>query len=506
MKTTAAAKIGTNKLLLFDDAYTEAKSGFALTMNPVVREPEPVIVADRPWEIGSLRGDSQTSVIDDDGLLKLWYVVTHPATVAGQRAGRLAPAELKGFDEKTANDIQSRARNVLCYATSTDGVHWDKPALDVMKYRGRRTNMVFVGRLGCTVFKDPTAPAASRYKMITGSGPRLPHVYKASGLPEQNIYHAIYGARSPDGIHWRAYPKPIIQWYTDTTNVAYWDDQRRRYVAFCRINDGMTFRNGRTVTQPGGFRFRAIGRTESKDFRHFPPPRKIAEPSPAERTPRRSGMDYYNSSAVKYAHAPDSYFLFSSSFYHDSDLLDVHLATSRDGVHYHRWKQPLLGLGPQGAFDCRRTYMATGMVRRDDELHMYYLGASHSHSGQTAPAKHRSGIGHVRTRLDGFVSQDARISGGRLLTVPLRFEGRRLTVNMDASAGGRLKVELRDAANRPIPGYTARDADWLYANDVQKTVTWSSRPDLPAIKPQTLRLHFIAKSVKLYALQFQPSS
>ena len=73
---------------------------------------------------------------------------------------------------------------------------------------------------------------------------------------------------------------------------------------------------------------------------------------------------------------------------------------------------------------------------------------------------------------------------------------------MDAAAGGRLKVELRTADNKPIPGFTARDADWLYYNDVHKTVTWRGSADLAKLRRRTVRLRFTGKAVKLYAFGF----
>ena len=112
------------------------------------------------------------------------------------------------------------------------------------------------------------------------------------------------------------------------------------------------------------------------------------------------------------------------------------------------------------------------------------------------------GIGQGRLPIDRFASQDASRSGGELTTKPLRFDGSRLEVNMDAAAGGRLKVELRDAKDRPIHGFAVRDADWLYCNNVHKTVTWRGRADLSRLRTRTVRLHFIGRAVKLYAFQF----
>ncbi|HCN08025.1 MAG TPA: hypothetical protein DIT01_08840, partial [Lentisphaeria bacterium] len=89
-----------------------------------------------------------------------------------------------------------------------------------------------------------------------------------------------------------------------------------------------------------------------------------------------------------------------------------------------------------------------------------------------------------------------------LVTIPLKFSGSRLELNMDAGAGGRLKVELLTRSCKPIAGYTRQDADCLRGNDLRKTVTWKGTSDLSALRGKTVRLNFIGRNVKLYAFQF----
>lgn len=500
-----ATNISDRKQLLFDDALVERKSGFTLTMNPATRQVEPVLVPDQPWEIGGICGDSNMSIIEDGGVYRLWYVVEYLGENKAPGKAKKIDGEEK-LDAKTLADLRgAERRSVLCHASSKDGIHWEKPTANVIEYQGsKRNNMLFVDRLGCTVFKDPSAPAKERYKMVHGGGPRLPHVHLVEDVPVQKIYHAIYGATSPDGIHWKRIRKPVIPWYTDTTNVAYWDDRTGKYVAFVRSNEGMIYRDGQTVTPDEGFRlrYRAIGRTESEDFRNFPDPVRIMEPPRSEREPYATGVDYYNSAAVKYPFAADSYFMLSSDFYHQPDTLDVRLYTSRDGVSYTRWPGPFLGLGTAGGFDSMSLYMAAGLVRKEDEVLMFYAGYDTPHAAGNTRLPFSGAVGMARIRLDGFVSQDARASGGKLLTVPLRFDGSHLQVNMDANAGGRLKVEILDGAAKPIPGFTARDADWLWYNDVAKTVTWGGEGDVSRLKGKAVRLRFSGRGVKLYAFEF----
>ena len=490
--------VGTRKYLLFDDALTEEKRGFTLTMNPAIRTEEPVIVPDKPWERGGIQGGSSTSVMEDNGLYKLWYAAAAPEECVKPRK-RLSPAEMKALSKKDLLDYLSwGGRFMLCHAVSNDGIHWEKPNVGIHKLDGsKRNNIVMIEGGSSTVFKDPTAPPSQKYKVIFGGGHKL--IHHNQGIPPYAGYHAIHGAASADGIHWTK-SRLIMPWYVDTTNVCYWDDRIRKYVAFVRWNETMTYKDGETFRRKGRF-YRAIGRAESDDFWNFPRPTKVVEPTKQELSPWRKRVELYNSSAIKYPWATDSYFIFTSYFYPKTETLDIHLGTSRDGVNYTRWPEPFLDVGPRGDFDSMCIYMVTGMIRRSHEINMYYTGMDYRHDVPRWPVK-SGGIGRVRVRLDGFVSQDARWSGGNLITVPLKFSGKCLEVNMDGGADGSLKVELLDDSNDPIPGYSEQDADRLSGDDVRKTVTWNGQSDLSALAGKTVRLKFIGRSVKLYAFQF----
>src|SRR5262249_12348883 len=54
-------------------------------------------------------------------------------------------------------------------------------------------------------------------------------------------------------------------------------------------------------------------------------------------------------------------------------------------------------------------------------------------------------------RLDGFVSLQAPLAGGEVVTKPLRFTGNRLLLNFSTSAAGSIRVELQDADGKPSP-------------------------------------------------------
>ena len=467
--------LGTAKQLLFDDTLVEAKEGFATTMNPATRSDTPVLTAEKPWE---RHGCSCPTVMLDEGIYKMWY---------------------------TANGEDGTMRE--CYATSTDGIHWERPNLGLIDYQGSRDNNIIPLRHE-TIFKDPSAEPERRFKSISGGG-KYDYVAVYGGgarfryeenPPETWHYGSVAGAYSPDGIHWTACDKLIMPWYTDTRNVAFWDDRIQKYVAYVRWNEYLRVENG---AQRGSFDYRAIARAESTDYENFPVPEKILEPDfddPEDADMWGGGL--YDTAAVKYPFADNAYFIFTAAYYHTTDALDIQLATSRDGINFRRWSEPFVRLGPTGAFDSMMIYMGVGMLPIGDELWMYYGGFDQPHDKVT-DEDYCPAIGRAHLRLDGFVSQDAGGQGGSLTTLPFTVEGNQLEVNMDGSARGWTKVEILDEAMQPLAGFTEAEADRLGGNNTAQIVTWNGKQDLSTLQGKTVRLRFVGQSVKLYAFQLR---
>ena len=94
------------------------------------------------------------------------------------------------------------------------------------------------------------------------------------------------------------------------------------------------------------------------------------------------------------------------------------------------------------------------------------------------------------------------MSGGELITKPLTFTGKSLSLNFATSAAGSLRVELQDARGKALPGYTLNDCDALFGDTVDRTVTWQSKSDLAALIGHVVRMRFVLRDADLFALQF----
>jgi hypothetical protein len=91
---------------------------------------------------------------------------------------------------------------------------------------------------------------------------------------------------------------------------------------------------------------------------------------------------------------------------------------------------------------------------------------------------------------------------GELVTKPVTFEGRQLTLNMSSSAAGGVLVEIQDAAGQPIPGFTLAECRELNTDDLARVVSWKNGSDVSSLAGQPIRLRFRLKDADLFALQF----
>ena len=109
-------------------------------------------------------------------------------------------------------------------------------------------------------------------------------------------------------------------------------------------------------------------------------------------------------------------------------------------------------------------------------------------------------------RLDGFVSVNAPMSGGELVTKPVKFAGSELRLNFASSAAGGILVELQDAAGKALPGYGRDDCQVVFGDDTDRLVTWKQGADLSKLQSLPVRLRFEMRDADLYAFRFHAES
>jgi hypothetical protein len=93
-KASGPIHIGSDKQLFIDEMLIDNAERVQLVVNRPTLHTQKCIVPDRPWEGFGLVG--YNSVMEENGVLKMWY-------------------------DAMAND----GTRWSCYATSSDGMHWD---------------------------------------------------------------------------------------------------------------------------------------------------------------------------------------------------------------------------------------------------------------------------------------------------------------------------------------------------------------------------------------------
>jgi hypothetical protein len=306
-----------------------------------------------------------------------------------------------------------------------------------------------------TAFRDdnPATPAESRYKAF-GS-------VRGGLLPFQ----------SPDCKHWKLIQdKPVITHGAfDSQNLAFWDTDRNEYRAYWRyFGDGV--RSIRTAT--------------SRDFITW---ENEADLSYTQGTPREH---LYTNAIQKYFRAPHLFIGFPTRFETKSQQVEPIVMTSRDGKTFHRYAEAVIPrTAPKGRNHNRSNYMAWGLFQLPGMPNEISVYATENYYEPTP--------GRVRRfvyRVDGFVALRGGMSGGRVMTKPLRYKGQRLLLNYVVRTGGTLTVEVLNESGRVVG-----KSKPLTGDTVDAPVDWEQDPDF---SQGVVQLHFTLKNADVFSLRF----
>jgi len=452
--------IGSRVELFVDDRLIDRRKNVTLKLHEPVPQ-EVAIRFDKPWE-GPV--SYYVTVLQDADIYRMYY--------------RGSGSRKDGVGEVTG-----------C-AESSDGIRWTRPNLGLFEHAGSKDNNIVWSGAGSHNFapfidENPACKPGRRYKAFCSIGRGLAPVVSAEGLRWQLL------RKSP----------VITQGAFDSQNVGMWDTVQQQYVAYFRV-----FANPRTgkMSHEAGqgevfSGVRSIARATSNDFLNWSDTVEIDYGG----TPREQ---LYTNAIVAYPRAPHIYMGFPKRFltqrkavpdHPDIGVSDGVFISSRDGVHWdRRFMEAFLRPGTDRRnWGERSNHIARGILQTaPDELSIYYV----EHYRWPSVRLRRATL-----RTDGFVSVNAPYRGGEFTTVPLKFEGKHLLINYATSAAGSVKVELRDAQNRPVPGYTLRDCPEMYGDEIEQTVSWKDGADVSRLQRRGIRLRFVMKDADLYSIRFR---
>lgn len=463
---------------LFVDDFLIDTTDTERTYHKAIIRDEPVFHSEKPWE----RGNSAVPVSgglwydQDEKLFKMWYSA--------------------GFCVR------------LAYATSKDGVHWERPALNE-----DGTNLLLrdVSQVCSTsVIIDYDADPKERYKLML----RLRDM-------AVEIDHAATLYTSPDGIHWEMvgrtgacgdrssyfYDALNRQWVfsirTNTSNVGWGDIENP-----CKWTRTRSFHAGKTFLEAGQWKADDPDaapvfwqKTDGED--------EIDHSQYGERMPQ-----LYNVDAIAY----ESVTLGMFQIWYGPEVNDLQVTKrpkitelqamySRDGFHFHR---PVHGVEnafiPAARTDGRwdRGYVQSvtgGVIVYDDELRIYYAGFSGmttDKNGEPTYDAHSGGaLGIASLRRDGFASLDGDgVTKTRVLTATK--DVKHLFVNVNAKEGS-LRAEILDDEGNPLVGYTADDCIPVAVDSCRVKVSWKGGDDLSFLRGKCFRMRFVQKNCEFYS-------
>ncbi len=469
-----ASRAAEHTILLVDDQDVLYRSGTKRVLCPLTRSPANPIIKGGvyPWETAiawmSIYRNPAT------GKYQLWY---------------------QAFAGDAARDKTRRC--VVAYAESDDGIKFIRPNLGLFDFNGvKDTSIVLVAnggtsdRYGASVVVDPREHDVNRrYKMA---------YFDFTRDRAGREYPGLNVAFSPDGIHWTKYPggtlsrtargsygEPVP--FEDETNRpwaiplsmadaydVFYDPARQSFVNYAKMwIDG----------PDGGMHWKhAMGRIESKDFIHWSKPELILTPDDAD----PPWVEFHTTPVFYYDNCYFAAMQILDRATHGG-VVDVELATSRDGFHWDRpFRQPFwLARSGGHDFDGGSIFLAAQPIVLENEIRFYYGAYSQGATGGDG-YNFASGIGIATMPRDRFAGLEPLARSEQpTLKKPLENIGQvtlkprtigpssRIEINANASTG-EIRVEILDADGKRVRGFSYDDAVPIKGDSLKHPVGWKS--------------------------------
>jgi hypothetical protein len=473
--------VGNKAQLFVDQVLVKNYCGVAFTLHPARLHPEnPLIKADKPWE--GWRVEIYGSVIydEEEGIFKMWYLAESPPGYFGCGAPTF-------------------------YATSRDGIHWQKPLVGTVRSeKVARHNCVVGDAHLASVTKDTADPDPSRrYKMICWDCRR-------------GGYHTKV---SPDGLNWTDFSQEPICPGGDVIT-GYFDPDRKMYVAFAKIGTDVRGHNRRcfyvitshdfvTWSKPRPA-FLPDLRDDAGSFARIEEVRPILD---VPDDPKQMRTEFYGIGAYHHESCTLAFpwvFTINAMNRFGSNQegpSEIQIAVSRDLEEWERpFRVPCIPRGEPGAWDGGWFNTASSALRVGDEIWLYYQGSHYTHGtpalyDRQHPDRARltSSIGLAIWPLDRFVSVDGQADGGTLTTIPVVFSGDRLELNAATKQHGAITVEIWDAAGKKC---IARSEPFS-GDELRGKVGWKDGVKIAALAGKPVSLKFHLKNAELYSFAFR---
>ncbi|MBI5775595.1 MAG: hypothetical protein HZA89_17895 [Verrucomicrobia bacterium] len=496
-------------IFAFDNVSIPHSQNLRLEMRSPTKHPaNPVVRRGAPGTPDAMGVQFYGSVIREGRKFRMWYVA---------------------FDDDTKNKVAS-ARWRAAYAESTDGLNWTKPNLGLVEFAGnKRNNLLQMGGgpwgfVNLKVIKDEAdADPQRRYKMTTHVyfrhhtrlGTLLPFV-SADGLswePVKSVKAVKAELKKEDlllpGIHFEP-SGGLYQW------------------------DGMFYASGQNAmdaTRP--YHGRVTRMYRSADFVNWSPTQTIGFVRPQQHQllgPGRSlegeqtheGISVWQRNNVLLGIVG----LWRGAKEWKNIAVDLGFVVSNDGLNFrepaHEWTW--LKRGADGQWDQGGVIQGQGFENIGEQTFVYY--GAWDPRGTGGSVQPRGGVGIAmlpRDRFGELVIETAGEGPGdyQLPRVTSEFVTASIPMKQSAShrfhlnadglgAEAALRIELLDHLERPLAGYSGKDAAIIRQSGFQTPIAWKGQAAANKL-PERIKLHLVFEGkrrtdIRFSAIYVQPAS
>lgn len=396
------------------------------------------------------------SVIEDQGKFRLWYVAIDE--------------DLKKWPHVDFAIWRPS------YAESTDGIHWKKPELDLVEYKGSKQNNLLeilpapLGIINLKVIRDNDDPDPSRRYKMTAQAWWVGHDGKGGR-------GTLAPLVSPDGFTWRLVGDVQVQSGRIPTDSMFLPQHH--------------FEAGSGLYKWNDV-FYITGQSNSGHFAHGTTPYSGREVL----VHRSTDFDHWESSAhvafvregqyrsFEYGHGEESHEGVSVWHRHnvllgiygrwhggdgwDKRTIDLGFVISNNGTHFREpmTEWTMIPRGDDGAWDQGGLLQGQGFANVGDKTYIYY-GAWDPRPGGIDPEDTyppRGGVGLATLQRDRFGSLSMRQAERSAqfttaeITIPANTTPR-FYLNADGlGEAANLRFELLDSSEQPITGFSGKDS------------------------------------------------
>ena len=385
-------------------------------------------------------------------------------------------------------------------ATSSDGLHWERPVLDVVP----GTNAVISHppghrRDGAATWLDSEAAPDSRYKMF---------IYWRWKHGQSGRLYA-----SPDGVHFRE----LGDTSTCGDNTTFFYNPFRGTFVFS-IRQGW---NQRARSYHEHADFAAAGNWPQEEAQKWARVDRLDRPDSFI----GNSPQLYDLNAVAY----ESLLLGAWAIYYGPEnpvaaylgkpkINDLQIGYSRDGFHWHRPDRTAFIPSSRqwGSWNYGYIHAAGGVcLVVGDELWFYYSAFSGQSPllkpGQTGAFEQDNAMyagGHTglaTLRRDGFASMESGPEEGVLATRLVTFSGSHLFVNVQTAAG-EMRAEVLDEQGQVLAPFTRSLCHPLRTDATKVRVCWHGVEDLSQLQNRPVQFRFYVRSGQLFAFWVSAST